>query len=385
MKTVKRFAFIGLAVALGLPGALVGCREASDAQEPSAVRNAPDPHEVAHELVSSPFTVDRIFRSMLGPVFARQEPLEPGSEPELLWITGYAMHVVGADGVEPRSIEYECHSNLGWPAETPEGFHRPVTRAFTLTQGQTDVRLPPGFGLPALSSEALGAFSQVLNLNQPTGSRTVRHRLDIRYVRDRDLARPMKPLVVTHAFVMTSLEGGPAVYNVAHPGPELEGASCDAGMLPPGVQGVYVDQQQRRFTGHWVVTPGRHEYRTLVTDQLQIPYDTTVHFIGVHVHPYSESVTLRDLTTGETVWHGDTRESRDRVGLDWIDYYSSEEGFPIYAGHQYELTSVYDKPPGPRSDGMASVFLYYLDRDFDGGTALREARRQEAAGTGRAG
>jgi hypothetical protein len=75
-----------------------------------------------------------------------------------------------------------------------------VFRAFTLTQGQTDVRLPPGFGLPVLSSERVGAFSQVLNLSQPVGSRTVRHRLHIRYLRDRELPEPPKPLVVTHAF-----------------------------------------------------------------------------------------------------------------------------------------------------------------------------------------
>lgn len=359
-----------------LAATLAGCGEAKPpAREPSGVRNAADSREVDRELVSDPFVVDRIYRSMLGPVFARQEPLESAAQPELLWITGYAMSVVGADGRSPHSIEFECHSNLGWPEEVPEGFRRPVLRAFTLTQGQTDVRLPPGFGLPVLSNERVGAFSQVLNLSQPSGSRTVRHRLHVRYLRDRDLPEPPKALVVTHAFVMASLEGAPAVFNVADPSSELAGATCQAGSLPPGVQSFYVDKHERRFAGHWVVPPGRHEYRTLVTDQLQIPYDTTVHFVGVHVHPYSRSVELRDLTTGASVWKGVQESSRGRAGLDWIDYYSSEAGFPIYKDHQYELISVYENPGRERSDAMASMFLYYLDREFDRGAVAARLRR----------
>jgi hypothetical protein len=41
-----------------------------------------------------------------------------------------------------------------------------------------------------LSDERMGAFSQVLNLSQPSGSRTVRHRLHVRYLRDRELEAP---------------------------------------------------------------------------------------------------------------------------------------------------------------------------------------------------
>jgi hypothetical protein len=379
---MTRLAVFGLLCA----AALAGCGDAREAvREPSGVRNAPHPREQDRELVSDPFIVDRIYRSMLGPVFTRQEPLESEAAPELLWITGYAMNVVGADGRSPHSIEYECHSNLGWPEEVPEGFRRPVLRAFTLTQGQTDVRLPPGFGLPVLSSERIGAFSQVLNLNQPTGSRTVRHRLHVRYLRDRELAEPPKPLVVTHAFVMASLEGEPAVFNHADPSAELAGATCEAGSLPPGVRSFYVDKHERRFAGHWVVPPGRHEYRTLVTDQLQIPYDTTVHFVGVHVHPYSVSVELRDLTAGQSVWKSEQESSRSRVGLDWIDAYSSETGFPLYKDHQYELISVYDNPGRERADAMASMFLYYLDREFDRGAVaarLRRGAEPEAAAQG---
>jgi hypothetical protein len=198
----------------------------------------------------------------------------------------------------------------------------------------------------------------------------VRHRLEVRYLRDRELAAPPKPLVVTHAFVMTTLGEEPAVYNVTAPGPELEGASCQAGSLPPGVRGSYVDRNERRFTGHWVLPTGRSEYHTLVTDQMAIPYDTKLHFIGVHVHPYSESLELRDLTAGRTVWKGAQKSSAQRRGLDWIELFSSPEGIPIHAGHQYELVSVYQNPSGEGADAMATMFLYYEDLEFDRAAVL---------------
>ena len=41
--------------------------------------------------------------------------------------------------------------------------------------------------------------------------------------------------------------------------------------------------------------------RTLVTELMSLPYDTTVHYIAVHLHPFAESLELIDLTTGKNV------------------------------------------------------------------------------------
>ena len=208
----------------------------------------------------------------------------------------------------------------------------------------------------------------MLNLNRPDANEHVKHRIRMRYVRDRDLRAPMKPLVITGAQVMASLEKADVVYNTDAVDAKTAAASCHAGSLPPGVPAkapfIVEDKLGRRFTAHWVVTPGRHEYRTLVTDQMQLPYDTTVHFIGVHVHPYSESLELRDVTTGASVWKATTRTSRERIGLDAIDDLSSVDGIPVYRDHQYELVSVYANPTTRDSDAMASMFIYYLDKEF---------------------
>jgi hypothetical protein len=328
---------------------------------------APARHPKENELLvfSDVFQVDGLIPSMLGPYTTRAVRVRPNAPQELLWLTGFQMEVVDSKGLQPESYEYECHSNLAWPRNDPPGVKRPVGQVFTLTQGQVDVRLPPGFGLPSISSEDVVFNSQVLNLARPDEKKSVRHRARVRYVPDADLTAPMKPLVVTSAYVMASLGGEAMVYGVADPDPKREAASCHAGALPRGAPGAQKDQLGRPFTGHWVVEPGRHEYRTLVTDLMNIPYDTTVHFIGVHVHPYSQSLELRDLTTGESVWKSTQTTHPDRPSLTNIDYYSSVEGLPIHAGHDYELVSIYDNPTSKATDAMATMFIYYLDKEFD--------------------
>jgi hypothetical protein len=105
-----------------LAAALAGCGEArQEAREPAGVRNAAHPREVDHELVSDPFVVDRIYRSMLGPVFARQESLESAAEPDLLWITGYAMSVVGADGARPTRSSSSVTATSAGRRRCPRG------------------------------------------------------------------------------------------------------------------------------------------------------------------------------------------------------------------------------------------------------------------------
>jgi hypothetical protein len=112
------------------------------------------------------------------------------------------------------------------------------------------------------------------------------------------------------------------------------------------------------------VKPGREENRTLVTKILELPYDTTIHYIAVHLHPFAESLELRDLTTGQSVFKSSTRPFPDRIGLAHVDSFSSVEGIPIYKDHEYELVSVYQNITDQDQDSMAVMNLYMLDKDF---------------------
>jgi hypothetical protein len=124
------------------------------------------------------------------------------------------------------------------------------------------------------------------------------------------------------------------------------------------------DKYGRVLSGHFVVPRGRSERKTLVTKWLHIPYDTTVHFIAVHVHPFCESLALRDLNTGKTLFKSTMRGPKKGIGLENVSYFSSEKGIPVYKDHEYEMVSVYQNSSGENQDAMATFFLYLLDKEF---------------------
>ena len=73
---------------------------------------------------------------------------------------------------------------------------------------------------------------------------------------------------------------------------------------------------------------------------------------------------LRDLTTNELVFRSAASGPSDRIGLTSVESYSSQEGFPIYRDHDYELSSVYQNTSNESQDSMAVMFFYVLDKDF---------------------
>jgi hypothetical protein len=101
-----------------------------------------------------------------------------------------------------------------------------------------------------------------------------------------------------------------------------------------------------------------------VTEFLNLPFDTTAHYIAVHLHPFAESLELIDRTTGETVFRAKVDGADGRIGIDRVDYLESAEGIPFYKDHQYELVSVYDNTSGEAQDSMAVMYLYLLDKNF---------------------
>ncbi|MCP3912310.1 MAG: hypothetical protein GY713_15300, partial [Actinomycetia bacterium] len=246
-------------------------------------------------------------------------------EPELLWITGYRAVMVGADGSAPMAQEFMCHSNLDLDLTAHQEVWGEVpgfgARLFTLSQGQFDVRFPPGFGIPVLSTEPLSLTTQVLNLNVEGTELEVRHKVNVDFVRDWEIEAPMKALFPTAAYGLALIEGDEGYFGVRRPDEEQHGPGCMVG--ENAADHEYADGLGRKFTGHWVVKPGREVNRTLVTHLMQLPYDTTIHYIAVHLHPFAESLELRDLTAGETVFLSSARNLEDRIGLSHVDALSS--------------------------------------------------------------
>jgi hypothetical protein len=324
------------------------------------------------EYLSPVFLIDRIFKSMQGPAVSKPAVLLDSPNPELIWITAFRAIMMEPDGVTPAQPEFMCHVNMdvdgpayhqAFPTKMP-----PVSdRLFSLDQGTLHVSLPEGFGIPTRSDLPLMLNTQVLNHNIVGKKFQVRMRLQIDFIRDRDLKQPLVPLTQRGVFGMVLLGGPDGKFEVdpASSHSAAQGASCSLGSDMGDPQGHIADAQGRKFSSFWRVAPGRHVYHTRVTPLLKLAYDTRVHFMSAHLHPFAESIKLVDMTTGQTMHELTASQLKGRVGLESVQTWSSAEGFPLYAKHEYDLVSVYDNTTDQQQDAMASLFMYVHARDLD--------------------
>jgi probable phosphoglycerate mutase len=321
------------------------------------------------------FVVDRVYRSMQGPLTVHRFEIDPAAPSELLWVTGYDAVMVGADGERPVSQEFMCHSNLsirpgpGFVHEFPSRLRPSAGRLFTLAQGQLSIRLPEGFAVPALSNQTLQIAAQVLNHNEVSGRPfEVRQKISVEFVRDRERCAPLVPLMPRAVFGMKLVDGPDDYFGVppAAIDGDLHGEGCQVGVdVRSPFPSLLDDDRGRRFTAHWVVRPGREENHTLVTRLLDLPYDTALHYVAVHLHLFAETIELRDLTAGRTLVRTAARQAAGRIGLEEVEYFSSAEGIPLRRYHEYAVISVYDNTSGVDQDAMATMFLYLAVQDLD--------------------
>src|SRR5690349_2023891 len=103
---MRRMLAIGALVA-GL-GAVAWYRSASappSAEELAAITRTSD-------IYSDVFTIDRKYRSMMGPTAVVEGSLGDADPPELLWVTGYRAIMVEADGDREMPQDFMCHANM---------------------------------------------------------------------------------------------------------------------------------------------------------------------------------------------------------------------------------------------------------------------------------
>lgn len=322
-------------------------------------------HEEVSEHLTPSYKVEGLYPSMKGPAYTNQDIFLSEGEPELLWVRGYEAVMVGADGQAPKPQQFMCHNTLSihrgldqhrWLfGSSPYG----TRRLFTLSQGQYKVEFPDGFGIPVLSTEKLMLQSQVLNLNKDAIGEQVRHKIRTHFVRDNQLNKPLKPLCMIPSGVSVKVTDKCAAKMPNDPmqlgcGIDPDTAENAGGPLSSTPKGT--------FTGHWVVRPGKEVRKSNIG--YTFPFDTSIHYICVHVHPGAESFELRDLTTQQSLFVAKGEQLTQGVGLDRISYFSSDKGIPVFRNHQYELISQYRNDTQEPQSAMAFMFFYVLDQQF---------------------
>lgn len=325
---------------------------------------------------SQTYDIDRLYSSMQGPRSDLTVSLATSKEPELLWIKG--VHAVVVDELgEPISQEFMCHvvgsieeieernAALGLPTTQSNGLPR-ESRFATLSQGIYHKQYPQGFGLPILSTHVLKFTSQVLNMNAPDAQLHLRHRIVVQYIRDADLKQPMRAITSSFANVMMLVEGeeGSGYFGIRQPDEATHGASCSVGQKADSELGLMNDGH-RKFTPHWILPPGEANNETLATELMDLRYDTTIHSIDVHLHPFAKWVELRDLTSGTSVFRSKARQVDQGIGLAYVQTFRSAEGIPVFRDNQYAIVSAYDNTSGRAQDAMAAMYFGLYDKEFD--------------------
>ena len=296
--------------------------------------------------------VNRIYPSMTGPWNMKPIKLAPQS-PEV-WLTSYRAEVL--DGASGRADqEFMCHTNLdliGTSDAPPE--LRGNRAQLSISQGQTELRFPAPFALrlPNDPHRQINLTAMVLNANYPDLKKRFDFKSTVRYL-DAEAARThrLKPLFQGSVYTVCPVELG------------AQGAGNEIPLCEPATGWeVHAGPNGQRQTGHWIIPKGRSSITHDVTAQLALPYDTTVHYIWMHLHPFGEHMVLKDRSTGKTVWEGRARSHPIKMVLLATDHYSSSKGIPLYKDHRYELTTTYNNPTGRRATAMAAFWMYLASR-----------------------
>ncbi len=336
------------------------------------------------QFASRPYRIDRIFESMQGPYSVHSpidlpELAESGGgggggqrAAKVTWVRGITTQVVDDASLSPADQGLFCHSNLELMLNADTAASREAmlgvsadgmdSRLFTLVPGRLSLRLPDGFALPVFSGEQVMYQSMVLNLNDPDLDESVRIRTEVEILPHDATVRPL------YRRALYTLQTINPDVTTALTAEEAEMCGCGPGESLTASNDSVLPQFGLDKTLHWYVPQGDHTYTQDVTQQLSLPFDTTIHYATVHLHPKGKWAELRDITAGQTVLTLHATDFADRRGIETVEEISSEQGIRLYADHKYELVTRYENDTGGYIDAMSILYLYLAGEDRDEGS-----------------
>ena len=317
--------------------------------------------DTAIRLVTPTLVIDNIYKSMEGPKVMRSFRLDD-TRSDLVWMTSFETKALSTNEVDQLSNDYICHTNIDfydgehygkWQLNHRIGEQYP--RLTSLSHGIERYKFPKGFGFPVFTDENLFLATQSLNHNIKGDPFTIKHGVTIGFEEHSD---NMKPLMSKTAFIMLP-------YDTENPfqGPTDDNPNM---CLPVETKNhSYIDNDGKSLSGHWVIFPGKDTYRFTITEQLKLKDSTTMHAIASHLHPFAETLSFRDQTTNETLFTAIAKNYSDKIGLENVSYFSSEEGVMLYPDHDYELVLETNNTTKINQDMMASMFVFLYDKEMD--------------------
>lgn len=335
----------------------------------------PNSEKQALTLVSDAYRLDKIYRSMEGPMSVQRGiHLADAEKRQVQWITGIDAQVVDASQEKPVSPEFFCHANLTFAEKgaTPNQYNKQFGgkthldwRLFTLAPGRPSIELPPGFGVPIPPNASLDYLTMSLNLNARDHEIDVRMKTNVHTIAADQPGAPTKAVFRRALYVLQPRSESTHLACAANERTQHVGAGCaefSTVSLPGGSNAG--GKTGEGLVNHWIVSPGHHVYKTEITPQMHLPFDTTIHYATIHVHPFAKGMELHDLTTGTTIFRLNSEDFPDRLGVAHVGEVKSIDGIPISRDHRYELTAEYDNTSGSNTDAMAILYLYLLEKDL---------------------
>jgi len=199
-----------------------------------------------------------------------------------------------------------------------------------------------------------------LNLNYTNPLFTVNYDFNIKFKKDKE--ERLKPLYMRYAVLVLP-------YNIKdnldyNDNSINNKVSC---VIPKGDHHGFnsLNEKGEPITAFWKVPVGKHIYRSNFTKVLALDTIVTLHKINSHVHPFATSLELRDITIDSTLFKSLVTNYKDRIGLDKITSYSSNEGIKLYPDHEYELVEEVNNTTDSEIEMMGSMFLYFYDYKLD--------------------
>lgn len=311
-----------------------------------------------YEMISPVFWIDGIYTSMEGPKASNYVRLS--NDPGVVFLTSFSVRAIDAEDGKPVSNDFICHTNVDFNDARYFGYFgleerigKQYPRLTSLSHGQENFAFPYGYGVPMPANDWLFVTTQTLNHNLPDIDEKVRHRVELRYNRNK-----LRPLMSRTAFIRLP-------YDKRDPYKEPTDPASNQCIPVETRNHAYDDGKGNMLSGHWVIPPGRRVYRSDVDDQLQITDSLRLHAAAIHVHPFADWIELRNKTAGKTVFRSAIRNHNGRTGLERVAAFSSQEGVWLYADNSYEIVMGTNNTSQADQDMMGSMFLFFYDAELD--------------------